>query len=554
MRANLEDNRARRVRHTAALFATIDFKLTGAYRLLKDSPQFSYFDPQGVARDIFLPPIEPNGGQLFIIGNTGLTGNITIRDDGGTSLQLLAPGQSLRAVSSANGWHTAVDVSGGAGVPEAPNDGKIYGRQSLSWTDLGTTYQPLDADLTAIAGLTGVNVIYYRSGAGAWSPVTIGSGLTFTSGTLDAPIFTSTAKGEVPQSGGGSTNFLRADGAWALPPGGGGGTTLDIGTTPITGGTIGNFLYHATGNLLGEQTPTQVTASINVFTRTLKGLAPPSGGTTGTTNFLREDGSWAAPGGASRELITANRTYYTRKDGSDSNNGLADNAGGAFLTVQRMINAIAAIDRGVFSVTGQIRDGTYSENVTLKAGVGGTPILIIGNTTTPANVIIGTGSAAAVAANQLGDTVYNLDSFKVQGIGIGISCKGSTTLNASNVNFGITGGSAQAFASASGATLNLTNPTISGNSTTMFNVENFGSIQCNSTPVTFSGGNAFTYVCFSAVLCTISVAQVTWVNAGGVTGQRYFVQTNAIIYTGGGGPTYIPGSIDGTAIPFGVYI
>jgi hypothetical protein len=44
-------------------------------------------------------------------------------------------------------------------------------------------------------------------------------------------------------------------------------------------------------------TPTQATTVLNVFTPTLKGLAPLSGG--GTTNFLRADGTWApASGGA----------------------------------------------------------------------------------------------------------------------------------------------------------------------------------------------------------------------------------------------------------------
>lgn len=48
------------------------------------------------------------------------------------------------------------------------------------------SYQPLDADLTAIAALTGTNTIYYRSAADTWSPVTIGTGLTFSGGTLAA--------------------------------------------------------------------------------------------------------------------------------------------------------------------------------------------------------------------------------------------------------------------------------------------------------------------------------------------------------------------------------
>lgn len=50
----------------------------------------------------------------------------------------------------------------------------------------GTNVQAFDADLSALAALSGTNNIYYRSGANTWSSVTIGSGLTFTGGTLDA--------------------------------------------------------------------------------------------------------------------------------------------------------------------------------------------------------------------------------------------------------------------------------------------------------------------------------------------------------------------------------
>jgi hypothetical protein len=47
-------------------------------------------------------------------------------------------------------------------------------------------YQPVDGDLTAIAALTGTNVIYYRSAANTWAAVTIGTGLSFSGGTLAA--------------------------------------------------------------------------------------------------------------------------------------------------------------------------------------------------------------------------------------------------------------------------------------------------------------------------------------------------------------------------------
>jgi hypothetical protein len=75
--------------------------------------------------------------------------------------------------------------------------------------------------------------------------------LTATTATAGLNLFSSTLQGLVPLSGGGTTNFLRADGTWAAPPGGGSGTgnaaafhSVTFSTTPAlncgssTGGTV----------------------------------------------------------------------------------------------------------------------------------------------------------------------------------------------------------------------------------------------------------------------------------------------------------------------------
>jgi hypothetical protein len=121
-------------------------------------------------------------------------------------------------------------------------------------TDLSNK-QPLDADLTTIAGLTPTTDNFMVATASAWASRTpsqartqmgLGSLATASSVTasqisdattagrsmltaadaaaqtalLDA--FTSGAKGLAPASGGGTSNFLRADGTWAAPGGGSG--------------------------------------------------------------------------------------------------------------------------------------------------------------------------------------------------------------------------------------------------------------------------------------------------------------------------------------------
>ena len=76
------------------------------------------------------------------------------------------------------------------GLPQDGTAGQVIKKTGTSSTSYAwqtpTAYQPIDADLTALSALTGTNTIYYRSAADTWTPVTIGSNLTFSSGTLAA--------------------------------------------------------------------------------------------------------------------------------------------------------------------------------------------------------------------------------------------------------------------------------------------------------------------------------------------------------------------------------
>lgn len=130
-----------------------------------------------------------------------------------------------------------------------------------------------------------------------------------------------------------------------------------------------------------------------------------------------------------REKLTADRTYYVRKDGSDTNTGLTDDAGGAFLTISKAVATVRSLDLQGFDVTIQVRAGTYTETVACgpcvgqatSDGVSSTsfrPIKILGDLVTETNVVITSADFATVTVYGQGSmwsfngvTVNNTNGF-----------------------------------------------------------------------------------------------------------------------------------------------
>lgn len=92
-----------------------------------------------------------------------------------------------------------------------------------------------------------------------------------------------------------------------------GGTALTIANSAVTLAKMADLLASrfigrvtASTGVPESMTGTQATTLLDVFTTSLKGLAPASGG--GTTNFLRADGTWAAPAGGGTVTNSTNLT------------------------------------------------------------------------------------------------------------------------------------------------------------------------------------------------------------------------------------------------------
>lgn len=269
----------------------------------------------------------------------------------------------------------------------------------------------------------------------------------------------------------------------------------------------------------------------------------------------RTTGIVSFPAGAgTREMLTTNRTYYVRTDGSNANNGLANTAGGAFLTLQKAMDVIAAkIDTAGFDVTVQIADGSYAGQVSVKPWVGGGLLTFRGNLTTPDNVVL-------THAGHLFNVVNGAlpGRFKVEGVKLTTTSGGYAFHLLSGcyavigkVNFGTCAIGVIAYG---GATAEMsTGYTVSGSGTA--HLYSGGGIITNAgnvITVTLTGTPAFSGA-FAMSLNGGFLYAGGNTYSGAATGKRYDASANGIINVAGGGANFFPGNVAGTAGTGGQY-
>jgi hypothetical protein len=257
-------------------------------------------------------------------------------------------------------------------------------------------------------------------------------------------------------------------------------------------------------------------------------------------------GQAKANAAAGRELLTGNRTYYVRTDGNDGNAGLVNNAGGAFLTIQKAVDTAAALDSSIYNVTVQIADGTYTGATVLKKLLGSGYLFIKGNLSTPANVLISTTSASCFAAGSIGGLFY-LQGMKLQATtsGYGLLSTIPNVIFFDTMDFGaVPAGHAHIYNSASYVTSGG-NYTVSGGGGYHILCGEMGYTNIAGRTITVSGtpafGNAFAAAQNSALLFAPGITF-----SGSATGPRFSATSNGTIFTGGGGASYFPGNAGGT--------
>ena len=274
--------------------------------------------------------------------------------------------------------------------------------------------------------------------------------------------------------------------------------------------------------------------------------------------FDRTTGKVSFPSGGARELLTANRTYYVRTDGSDSNDGLSNTSGGAFLTIQKAINITASLDISIYNVTIRVASGTYTGSVLVNGPfVGSGNVSILGDTSTPSNVLISTTSAACITVQSNGSLSIGGFKFKTttSGDGIDVTSNGTVTIVGA-VEFGaLASGSVHISAANGGKLLNIAGGSVivSGGAYAHIYSQQLGGVVYAGVTVTLSGTPAFSsFFAGANNMGFFRSAGVTY--SGSATGSRYFASANSVIQTDGAGTSALPGNSAGTTSSGGQYL
>jgi hypothetical protein len=255
-----------------------------------------------------------------------------------------------------------------------------------------------------------------------------------------------------------------------------------------------------------------------------------------------------------RELLTAARTYYVRTDGSDSNTGLSNTAGGAFATIQKAVDVASALDNGGFNITIQIADGTYSAGASLKSFVGSGQLSIRGNSGAPQNVVISTGNSACFSAVSVQGRWFIGDLATATGNANHVIASGIPTfITLGKIYFGAANSAYMHVYAEGGARVFLSSDySITGGAGGHWYAFGGASIEGNVITCTLSGTPAFALQFFGATNTGILRAAIN-TYSGAATGKRYDVKMNAVIDVNGAGASYLPGNAAGTSATGGQY-
>lgn len=511
-----------------------------------------------------------SGGALFPIANTdaGAVGGSldwykAVLDDG-TNFEIVyirthtSASTSFTNVMRGQEGTTALSFAAGAvlGVRVTAEDMRLsIGREKLA---TARAYYVGSAPAAVSFTAASANVTWAAHGLSVNAAVVLSilpNTGTFTVTLASPGVFTKTAHG---YTAGRPVKFSTTG---ALPTGLAAGTTYYVIATGLTAdafqvsATVGGAAVNTSGSQSGthyaEATgamPTFSTAGLLVAGTVyyVKTVVDANTVTLSTTAGGTALGTCTVATGA---------PVYSARTGSDSNTGLSNTVGSAFLTTQKAVDtACNSLDLGGQALTINVADGAYPTPVVMRAFVGDGSFSIVGNVTTPANVLISTTSSSAVTNSDTGRTL-SVTGVKLQTTtsGSGLSATGGgSKISFGNVDFGAC--AANHVSAANGGQIACTaNYTISGGAQIHAGFVESGIVSISGRTIALTGTPNFSVAYAYARTSGSFLANACTFN-GSATGVRFNLSLNSTCFVNLAADTYLPGNAVGSKTTGGEYL
>lgn len=251
-----------------------------------------------------------------------------------------------------------------------------------------------------------------------------------------------------------------------------------------------------------------------------------------------------------RDQLTSSRAYYVRTDGSNANSGTSNTSSGAWQTPQYAYDFICAnLDLGgIYSINVEMQESATFSGLSLDyPWTGGGSLNFHGN----GGTVISTTDASCFNAVAPLPGVLRISNMKLQTSGSGncLGFRGACSVEFGGIEFG-SSGAWHIVANGPGVNINcLADLTISGSAFGFCLGVAPGRIQINNRALTLVGTPNFSAAfCYASRGCGIEITGNTYI--GSATGSRYYVDSNAWIYSG----ATLPGNSAGTEVTGGRYL
>lgn len=169
-------------------------------------------------------PLDSDLTAIAALATTSFGRSLLTQSDAASARTTLGVGPALSLTTTGTSGASSYNATTGVlNVPQYANSGGTVTSVSAAQPAAGLTVSPssittsgtftfaLANDLAAIEGLSGTNIIPYRSAVDTWGSVTVGTGLLFSTGTLNANYATATPLASGTAAVGISNKLARED-------------------------------------------------------------------------------------------------------------------------------------------------------------------------------------------------------------------------------------------------------------------------------------------------------------------------------------------------------